>query len=198
MGRPAAHDADQLLDAAAGLFAQGGARALTMAAVARAAGASSGSVYHRFPDRPSLLAALWLRTVSRFQEEYREVLGERPTPAGAVTAAAWMVTWCRDHLPEAIILQAGARAFDPATWSAADRKALAEHEAAVRDFGRRTVESIARQARRPRDQVAFTVIELPLAVMRSSLLAGRQPPLRDVDLVRGLAEAFLCPGPPTA
>jgi AcrR family transcriptional regulator len=191
MGRPAAHDADQLLDVAAELFAQGGARALTMAAVARAAGAASGSVYHRFPDRASLLAALWLRTVSRFQQGYREAIGEQPTPDDVVAAGAWVVTWCRDHLPEAIILQAGARAFDPDTWSTANRKALAENDAEVRKFGRRTVETIATEAQRPRDQVAFTVFELPLAVMRSSLRAGRRPPARDVDLVRGLTAAFI-------
>lgn len=191
MGRPAAHDADQLLDAAAELFARGGARALTMAAVARASGAASGSVYHRFPDRAALLAALWLRTVSRFQQGYREAIGEQPTPGGVAAAGAWVVTWCRDHLPEAIVLQAGARAFDPDTWSAANRKALAENEAAVREFARRTVETIAAQAQRPRDQVAFTVFELPLAVMRSSLRAGRRPPARDVELVRGLTAAFI-------
>jgi AcrR family transcriptional regulator len=191
MGRPAVHDADRLLDVAAGLFAQGGVRALTMAAVARAAGAPSGSVYHRFPDRASLLAALWLRTVSRFQQGYREAIGEQPTPDDVVAAGAWVVTWCRDHLPEAIILQAGARAFDPGTWSTADQEALAENEAEVRNFVRRTVESIATQAQRPRDQVAFTVFELPLAVMRSSLRAGRKPPPRDVDLVRGLTAAFI-------
>lgn len=191
MGRPAAHDADQLLDAAAGLFAQGGARTLTMAAVAREAGAPSGSVYHRFPGRPSLLAALWLRTVSRFERGFREAIGEQPTPDDVVAAGAWMVTWCRDHLPEAVILQAGARAFDPGTWPEADQRALADHEAGVRDFARRTVKTVATQAQRPRDQVAFTIFELPLAVMRPSLTAGRQPSPRDIDLVRGLTEAFM-------
>ena len=57
MGRPARFAADELLDVALDLAAAGGPEAVTMAGVAEAAGAPSGSVYHRFAGRPALLGA---------------------------------------------------------------------------------------------------------------------------------------------
>ncbi|MEJ7734392.1 MAG: TetR family transcriptional regulator [Polyangiaceae bacterium] len=48
-GRPAKFDREELLDAALALVAEGGPAALTLAALARAAGAPTGSIYHRFP-----------------------------------------------------------------------------------------------------------------------------------------------------
>ena len=48
MPRPAIFTLDELLDAAAALLAADGPSAVTMSAVARAAGAPSGSMYHRF------------------------------------------------------------------------------------------------------------------------------------------------------
>ena len=54
MPRPAIFTLDELLDAAAALLAADGPSAVTMSAVARAAGAPSGSMYHRFPTRAAL------------------------------------------------------------------------------------------------------------------------------------------------
>lgn len=49
--------ADRMLGATLDLLATGGLTAVTVAAVARAAGASNGSLYHRFGDRTGLLLA---------------------------------------------------------------------------------------------------------------------------------------------
>ncbi|HTW17841.1 MAG TPA: TetR family transcriptional regulator [Nocardioides sp.] len=49
--------ADRMLAATLGLLATGGLGAVTVAAVAKAAGASNGSLYHRFGDRSGLLLA---------------------------------------------------------------------------------------------------------------------------------------------
>src|SRR5690606_14827873 len=104
MGRPPRHDVDRLLDAAAALVAEGGPGAATMTAVARAASAPSGSVYHRFPGRPALLAALWLRTVERFQQGFLAALDTDPPAQAAPAAARHVVAWCRAHPNEARIL----------------------------------------------------------------------------------------------
>lgn len=82
MPRPPRFDADELLDAAVLLAAAGGPAAVTMSAVAQTVGAPSGSVYHRFPGRPALLAEVWLRTVEDFQEGYLAALDGDPDPAG--------------------------------------------------------------------------------------------------------------------
>ncbi|MDQ8047312.1 MAG: TetR family transcriptional regulator [Patulibacter sp.] len=49
--------ADRMLAATLDLLAVGGLAAVTVAAVAKAAGASNGSLYHRFGDRTGLLLA---------------------------------------------------------------------------------------------------------------------------------------------
>lgn len=201
MGRPPVHSDQDFIDAAAALFASGGARAVTMIAVARSVGAPSGSIYHRFPDRPALLAALWLRTLRRFQAGYREALGPDPTPEDAVEATAWVVDWCRANLAEALVLQAGSRTFDPENWPAEARAELAAIDAAMRRTIRSTVRAVARHTGRPRDQVAFAVLDLPLAAVRRHLLAGQPPPPKTTKLVRGLAERLILPDPagtPTA
>ncbi|MEV0334259.1 TetR/AcrR family transcriptional regulator [Nocardia sp. NPDC050717] len=199
MGRTATHSVEALLAAAAGLFASGGARALTMSAVARTAGAPSGSVYHRFPDRPALLAAVWVHTVRKFQDEYLRELGARPTPDDAVRAAEWIVDWCRRNPASAAVLQAGVHAFEPESWSAESTGAFeAVREQQAREI-KALVASIATQAGLPADQAQFALFDLPLAVVRPYLIAGRTPPPKARTLVRELAARILkAPGPADA
>ncbi|MDF0532468.1 helix-turn-helix domain containing protein [Tsukamurella sp. 8F] len=191
MGRPTLHDSDALLDAAVRLFARDGVRGLTVAAVAREAKAPSGSVYHRFPDRPSLLAAVWLRTVRRFHDAYVAEIGDGVTPETAVAGAAWTVAWCREHLGEALVLQAGATAFDAGAWpqTAAHRwEALqAEQAAAIGEF----VRSVAAQSGTTSADVAFAMFDLPLAVVRPHLIEGAVPPADAVDAAARMASAIL-------
>lgn len=191
MGRPPTHDHDSLLDAAARLFATGGARSVTMAAVARSTGAPSGSVYHRFPDRLALLAALWLRSSGRFLAQYLRVVGSSPEPGEAVAAAAWIVDWCRDNLAEAAVLQAGVRTFEPDEWPQATRTELAERTAAQNRSLQAIVGTVAARTGRPPDHVTFALIDLPLAVVRPHLLQGEPPPARATELVRELAGTLL-------
>ncbi len=188
MGRPAKHSADDFVDAAIELFAQRGIRAVTLNAVAESTGAANGSVYHRFPDRPSLLAAMWQRTSARFQADYRAKLGE-PTITGAIDAAVWVVRWCGDNLAEAQVLQAGRRTFGPDDWPPGSGDAAAE--AATREQVRRSVHALSGATAAGPDQIAFVMFELPIAVVRRSLHAGRVPGTRDAALVRGIATAVL-------
>ncbi|BDX33181.1 putative transcriptional regulator, TetR family protein [Mycobacterium antarcticum] len=191
MGRPPVHSDLDFLHAAAALFAGGGDRALTMSSVAREAGASNGSIYHRFPDRASLLAALWLRTTREFEHEYFAVLGDPPTRTGIVGAAAWVVDWCRGHVPEAIVLQAGIRAFNPTEWPESARADAAATDLATQSRIAAAVRAVAKQTGLPRDQIAFAMLDLPLAAVRPHLLAGEAPPNRVTALVRSLAERVL-------
>ena len=191
MGRPASYSTEALVAAGVDLFAGGGARALTMSAVARATGAPSGSVYHRFPDRPALLAAVWLNTVAAFQDGYRQAVGDEPTVADAVRAAEWVVDWCRTNPGPATVLQAGERAFEPDSWTVESRRELtAFKEQQAREL-RALVARISRQTGLPRDQAHFVLIELPLAAVRRHLAAGEPPPPRVRTLVRDLSRAIL-------
>ncbi|BDH58853.1 TetR/AcrR family transcriptional regulator [Tsukamurella sp. PLM1] len=191
MGRPTLHDPDQLLDAAVRLFAREGARGLTVAAVAREAKAPSGSVYHRFPDRQALLAAVWLRTVRSFHDAYVREFADVATAREAMRSARWIVERCRAELGEVLVLQAGEHAFGADSWSqaAVDEWAAlsAERDATTSAIVRR----VAAESKRPRADVAFALYDLPLAVVRRHLLAGEAPPGGAAGLAERLAGRIL-------
>lgn len=69
-----------MLDAAEALLAEGGPDALTVEAVVRRAGASTGSFYARFGDRGGLLASVQDRFFTRLEAFMTQTLA---TPRGA-------------------------------------------------------------------------------------------------------------------
>lgn len=178
MGRPALHDADDLLDWAVALAAAGGAGAVTMSAVARAGNAPSGSLYHRFPSRPALLAALWLRTAQRFQAGFLDAAAR-----GAEAAAGHVVRWSRAEPVQARVLLLGADAFAPSAWPPEARAALAANE-------RRLVRALNDLGGDP-ERVALAALDVPLAFVRRHLLAGRPLPADGEHLVADTARALL-------
>lgn len=74
MPRPPKFDQAEILSSAARIVAEAGPGAATVAAIAHAAGAPSGSIYHRFKSRDELLGRLWLDHISDFQRGYIAML----------------------------------------------------------------------------------------------------------------------------
>ncbi|OLR94885.1 TetR/AcrR family transcriptional regulator [Actinokineospora bangkokensis] len=184
MGRPPAHTPDDFIDAAIRLHATSGPRSVTMTAVAAEVGARSGSLYHRFPDRPSLLAATWLRTEHRFQRAFLARIDADPTAAGIVDTAAWTVDWCREHHGEAVVLHAGVRAFDPHTWSDEARARRREHAATRTAETTRVVRALCASTGRSREEVLLALLDLPIAVVSRHLNDGAVVPAGTTALVR--------------
>jgi AcrR family transcriptional regulator len=60
--QPDPHLEQRILDAASRLWSRGGAKTLTMRAIARAAGTTTPTVYERYADREAILRALRLET----------------------------------------------------------------------------------------------------------------------------------------
>jgi AcrR family transcriptional regulator len=104
MARPLLHHPDTILDAARDLVAQGGRKAATVTAIARASRAPSGSLYHRFGSQDRILLEAWLRTVRRFQEGFLEALTNRPPKAAALAAALWTPRFASEHPADATLL----------------------------------------------------------------------------------------------
>lgn len=77
----AAANRKRILEAARRLLAEHGAEALTMQAVATAAGVGKGTVFHRFGDRDGLTGALVDEYMSAFQD--RVLHGPPPLGPGA-------------------------------------------------------------------------------------------------------------------
>src|SRR3954453_4065924 len=82
---------DRIFAAGTRLLEEGGAEALTVAAVAAAAGVAVGSVYRRFGDKERLLGAIHAHSAEEFRAEFRQRLSESSltaaTPAAQVIAA---------------------------------------------------------------------------------------------------------------
>ncbi|GAA2754753.1 TetR/AcrR family transcriptional regulator [Actinopolymorpha rutila] len=191
MGRPPRHDVDGLLDAAATLVADAGPRAVTVAAVARAAGAPSGSVYHRFPSRPALLAALWLRSLERFQESFL-VAVEQDTPLAAAQAAArHVVAWSRANPADAAILLYAAADFDAPEWPEEDRDRHRRDNRrvtrAVGEIGR----GLGRTSDRDKELVRMAIVDLPYSVVRRHYRSGQRIPRHAEDLAADCAATLL-------
>ncbi|MEA5363934.1 TetR/AcrR family transcriptional regulator [Amycolatopsis sp., V23-08] len=193
MGRPATHTPAQFLDAATALFAEGGARAVTMAATAKAAGAPNGSIYHRFPDRPALLAALWLRTLRDFQDLFVETLGDAASVDAAVEAATSVVRWCRKHPDGARVLDAGKQAFGPADWSPEAVTAVTAAEEELRKVLKRATIALPPLTGCTDEDVVLALVEIPRAVVHRYLSTGRTPPPKAADLVERTVRKLLRP-----
>ena len=89
---------EALLDAALAAFAQRGYGSTTMTDVRRAAGASTGSLYHHFPTREHLAAAVWLDGLARFQDGFAAVVSRSRTASAGVRAGVrFHVRWVAEH-----------------------------------------------------------------------------------------------------
>jgi AcrR family transcriptional regulator len=191
MGRPPRYDPDALLDAALRLSADRGPQALTMAAVIAAVGAPSGSLYHRFPGRPALQAALWLRTLERFQAGFLEAMATAEDVASALGAAAHTIAWSREHDEEARILLYGAADFGYENWAQPEQARLASHQAGVTTAITALAAKLGLSAVEGVERVTLATVDLPLALVRRHLLAGRPVPSAAEQLIEPAARALL-------
>jgi AcrR family transcriptional regulator len=191
MGRPARYDKDSLLDAAVALSAAGGPQAVTMAALIEATGAPSGSLYHRFPTRPALQAALWLRTLERFQTEFLEAAAAEDGSRAALGAAAHTIAWSRAHPDEARVLLYGAADFGAESWPDPERDRLASRRAEVAAAIDTLTAKLNLAGGNGRERVVLAIVDLPLALVRRHLTAGEPVPEEAESLIEPAVRALL-------
>lgn len=191
MARPRTHHYDDFLDAAVELFGRGGTSAASMSATAKAVGAPSGSIYHRFADRSTLLAGVWLRTESRFQQGFLAELAGDPPLEAAVAAAGHVVRWCRANPNEGRVLLTGRHEFGYPDWPQEAMDTTRRGERTLRAELRELTRNLGAAHGVDRDEVVLAVIDLPYAAVRRHLAAGRTPPPRTVDLVTAAARTLL-------
>ena len=184
MPRPRLHATEDLLDAATALAAEHGPSGVTVAGVAEATGAPSGTLYHRFGNRAGLLARVWLRAVTAFQAGYLAALDAEPVEEACVAAALHVVGWSREHGRELRILQRGPAGFEVA---AAPDDVRAEIDAAQERLDaawRRAASRLAGPDEDAREIVLLTTVELPYALARRHLRSGSIPARVDAVLER--------------
>lgn len=184
MPRPAQFTVDELLDAGVELLVDGGPAAVTMSAVARAVGAPSGSMYHRFAGRAALCGELWLRTEERFIAGFVAALaGSGDARSRAVAGARFTVAWCRENPGPARVLLAGADALGLAEWPS---EISARRRRVHREL-RRALSTLPADA----DRVNAAVIDIPYAIVRRYLSAGEAIPGSADEIVAECAAALI-------
>lgn len=192
MARPSRFDTAVLLDAALRIAADGGPAAVTMTAVAKSAGAPSGSVYHRFADRPALLAALWLRTLDGFHAGLLTTVEAEAEPrAAALAAARHTVRWSRERPAEARVLRYGADDFGRAHWHPDAQRALtaANDRVFAAVFG--LADQLGATGTVARERVIVAVVDVPYALVQRHLRQGVPVPRHALDTVEECAGALL-------
>ncbi|GGR98414.1 putative transcriptional regulator, TetR family protein [Streptomyces aureoverticillatus] len=184
MARPPRYDASRFLDAAVELAAAAGPSAISMAAVAKALGAPSGSVYHRFPARAALLAEVWLRTVENFQEGWFAALrmGDGDPRAAARAAAVHVVAWSRAHPREASLLLYGSAEFARDDWPEPAVRRAEEGHRRVGEAVAGLCAALGAEAGPAADRVTLAVIDMPLTIVRRHVRRGQELPAHAEEL----------------
>lgn len=173
MVRTAKFSEDAFLAAAVGLIAHGGPQAATIAAVARAAGAPSGSIYHRFASRDALVARAWLTIHADFRAAVLPPLRRGDAAAAATALVEWAAAeplhaaFLLPHEPEDLIGSAPPEDLRQAVMAA--QEAL---DAAFVAFCRRAGATT-------QEDIAFwrhVVFDAPIALLRPHLRGGEALP----------------------
>ncbi|PZP47888.1 MAG: TetR family transcriptional regulator [Azospirillum brasilense] len=99
MGRPPTIDRDRLLDLAEGILLKAGTGALTLDAVAKAAGISKGGVQSRFGTKDELIGAMIERWSREYDAQLNAIVGPDPQAEEAV----------RGHVEATMGMDAGGR-----------------------------------------------------------------------------------------
>ncbi|MDT5095937.1 MAG: hypothetical protein QOH60_5300 [Mycobacterium sp.] len=191
MAPPRKHETDVILDTARAVVLTDGPRAASVAAIAKASGAPTGTLYYRFGNRNGILTAAWLRALERFQSRAMAARGATPLDS-AVAMAVSVVAFARE-LPEdarlLLTLRPGDLLDGEPDDAFTDRLAAMNapllgrvSELAEELYGRtdgRTVEAVAR-----------ALSDLPYAVVRRHAHDDPMPPWLEED-VASAARALL-------
>jgi AcrR family transcriptional regulator len=122
---------DRLLQVARRRFAVDGALVPTLDEVRREAAVSVGALYHHFPDKPALAAAVYAQLISEYQAGFVTMLRDHDTAEGGIRGGvAYHLRWVTEHHGEARLL------LGDRLDSVALRDANREFVAAVRDWWR--------------------------------------------------------------
>lgn len=173
MGRPARYDEAAILESAKHVSAELGPQKLTIAAVAKRAGAPVGSIYHRYTSRDEILAAVWLELVEEFQERFLVQLDGPEVIRSGLAAVRYTCDWIGQHPREARLLLLHRREdFASQRWPASYRRraeALTHRAAAsMTGYAARLTGSGTAGLR----TVRFVLLDLPMAALRRDLEAG--------------------------
>ena len=186
----------QILESTTRVAAANGPAATTMAAIAGALRAPTGSIYHRFPSRDVLLGEVWLRAATSFQDGYFDILGRPVARAAGLAAALYLPQRVRVNLAEARILLLYRREdFLAPNWPEELRARAAglqrQVDGGLQGFSRRL---FGRADHKTLRLVTYALLDAPLAAVHRHVAANEIPPDHVDALIRATYFATLALG----
>ncbi len=194
MPRPPKYSSEQILDAVIHVLRRSPVSALSIAMVADVIGAPSGSIYHRFPSRDSLVASAWLRSGEGFHSHLAASLAAPDPRHGALGAAAYTLDWARRRPGEAAFFLLNSRSeVTGSEWPTE----LARRATRLGNDITDTVRTFAR--RLPGVSVArarFALLDVPQAAVRRAVSTGSALDAEVQQLVEDTVTSLLAQAEP--
>jgi AcrR family transcriptional regulator len=167
MGRPAQISQIDLIAAATLVAARQGPAATSIAAISKAAGIPTGSIYHRLPSRDALLAEIWLSAAERFQGMVLEQAAAALSEDDAVECALLTPRFARSDHASAVVLNSHRReefirADAPEEYRTRAIKLASELREGMAQAAARLLPGDARA----KEKVAVALIGIPLGAVR--------------------------------
>lgn len=180
MGRPARIDQDTLIGTATVVAARLGPAATSIAAVSKAAGIPTGSIYHRLPSRDALLAEIWLSAAARFQALALEKFMAARSLDEAAEAALVTPRFAREQHAAAVVLNSHRReefirADAPDEYRARAAKLAAELRDGIAAIAARLLPGDPKA----KEKIAVALIGIPLGAVRVFLPQAVPP--KEID-----------------
>jgi AcrR family transcriptional regulator len=177
MAPPRKHTTDGILDAARDLVLAKGPRAASVAAIAAASGAPVGTLYSRFASRDGILAAVWTRSLERFQSTALTAALAHDDPLERAAALARASVEFADTFPQDARLLIAVRRDDVLD---APDGALGLRIAEMNEPLRAEIRAIAlalfgKTDARSLAAVTRAVVDLPISVVRRYATASKLP-----------------------
>ena len=202
MSRRSKFSEAQIIDATAALVAGGGPGAATIGAIGALLDAPSGSIYHRFPSRDTLLGRLWLSKAASFQNSFVAALADEDPVAAGLAGALSVPRGARADFPGARIMLLHRRQdFLDAGWPADLRAEARRLTQQIDEALHRTTQRLfGRVSARTSRITSFAVLDIAFAAVRRHVAANEPPPpavdrlietayLAVIDAERGLRRA---------
>lgn len=194
MGRPALVTQDALIAAATLVAARLGPARTSIAAVSKAAGTPTGSIYHRLPSRDALLAEIWLSAAERFQALALAEFASVRTADEAAKAALITPRFAREQHAAAVVLNSHRReeflrAEAPEEYRTRAAKLAAELREGISEAAARLFPGDPRA----KEKVAVALIGIPLGAVRI-FLPQAVPPVEIDGTIEAAVHAALMSG----
>lgn len=185
--RQAQFSNEQIIEAATKVVVERGPSGASIANIAKATGAPTGSIYHRFTSRNAVLGEVWLKAAEAYQAGFLELLyGFDQDPIENDELILYTPNRVRRNLGEARILMVHRREeFLSADWprdiQARAQRLIAQFSEGHRYFCERIC---GRCNERTLSVVRYAVASAPVAAVKPYIERNQEPPALVDELVR--------------